>query len=183
MSLLSILRLLRLLRSRTARWRRRRQRHLGRWSRDRRRHLVARAQCAQQSSEGRLGLRSGQNPKHRGLHAQIKELASKASQEPAGWRTWRGERERRRRRGGFQNCREGRRSGVLTFPLLSHAPLEPQNSTAWFKDGKITIWSPAQIPSLNDAAVPIGSSGIRCHIPYGPRRRRFRTASVQRIRH
>ncbi len=32
------------------------------------------------------------------------------------------------------------------FPLLSHATLEPQNTTALFKDGKMTIWSPTQSP-------------------------------------
>jgi isoquinoline 1-oxidoreductase beta subunit len=88
-----------------------------------------------------------------GYMAQIKELSSKASQEPAG--------------GGQGQAKEGDAEAAFktaakvieaeySFPLLSHAPLEPQNSTAWFKDGKIEIWSPAQIPSLNDAAVPSG---------------------------
>src|SRR5262245_43889882 len=87
-----------------------------------------------------------------GYMAQIKGLASKASQEPAG---------------GNNSAKEGDAEAAFKtaakvveaqyeFPLLSHAPLEPQNSTAWFKDGKITIWSCAQIPSLNDAAVPAG---------------------------
>src|SRR4030095_7967448 len=42
------------------------------------------------------------------------------------------------------------------FPLIAHAPLEPQNSTAHYKDGKLEIWSPSQIPQLANAAVPAG---------------------------
>jgi len=42
------------------------------------------------------------------------------------------------------------------FPLLSHAPLEPQNSTAVFKDGKLEIWSPSQIPQLGDPSTAAG---------------------------
>lgn len=42
------------------------------------------------------------------------------------------------------------------FPLLSHATLEPQNATAHFKDGKLEIWSPSQIPALQNAAAGAG---------------------------
>jgi isoquinoline 1-oxidoreductase beta subunit len=42
------------------------------------------------------------------------------------------------------------------FPLLSHAPLEPQNSTAHFRDGRLEIWSPSQIPNLQHPALGAG---------------------------
>lgn len=40
--------------------------------------------------------------------------------------------------------------GFYTYPFLSHAPLEPQNTTAHWKGDSVEIWSPTQMP---DAAM------------------------------
>ena len=46
------------------------------------------------------------------------------------------------------------------YPFLSHAPLEPMNTTAAFKDGKIEIWSPTQNPGSGVKLVA-GTLGIK----------------------
>src|SRR5881628_3291824 len=91
-----------------------------------------------------------------GYLAQAKQLAAtQASQTPPG--------------GGPRSAKDGDAEGAFKtaakiveaeywFTLLSHAPLEPQNSTAHYKDGKLEIWSPSQTPEKFNAAIPAGIS-------------------------
>jgi isoquinoline 1-oxidoreductase beta subunit len=43
--------------------------------------------------------------------------------------------------------------GSYFYPFIAHAPLEPQNTTALFKDGKLELWSPTQQPGGGRALV------------------------------
>ena len=58
--------------------------------------------------------------------------------------------------------------GAYHYPFISHAPLEPQNCTAQFKDGKLEIWSPSQLPQsgrqLVSRVLNIPESDITVHM-------------------
>ena len=61
--------------------------------------------------------------------------------------------------------------GAYTFPFISHAPLEPQNTTAHFKDGKLEIWTPSQTPyggrNLVAKTLGLSESDITIHMLRG----------------
>ena len=54
------------------------------------------------------------------------------------------------------------------YPFIAHAPLEPQNCTALFNDGKMEIWAPSQSPangrSLVSSVLGIPQDAITVHM-------------------
>src|ERR1043165_4528434 len=58
--------------------------------------------------------------------------------------------------------------GAYSYPFIPHAPLEPQNCTAHFKDGKLEIWAPTQTPgsamNLVSRAPGIDQKDIKIHL-------------------
>jgi len=55
------------------------------------------------------------------------------------------------------------------YPFIAHAPLEPQNTTAHFKDGKLELWSASQTPAggrrLVSQTLGIAEENITIHLP------------------
>jgi isoquinoline 1-oxidoreductase beta subunit len=58
--------------------------------------------------------------------------------------------------------------GKYAYPFISHAPLEPQNCTAQFKDGKLELWAPTQTPQaarqLVARTLAIAESDVTIHL-------------------
>lgn len=58
---------------------------------------------------------------------------------------------------------------VYHYPFLTHATLEPQNSTAVFRNGVMELWCPTQIPGTAQGAVTqglgIAARDVIVHVP------------------
>lgn len=57
---------------------------------------------------------------------------------------------------------------AYSYPFIAHAPLEPQNCTAHYRDGKLEIWAPTQTPQggrqLVSRTLGIPESNITVHL-------------------
>jgi isoquinoline 1-oxidoreductase beta subunit len=54
-----------------------------------------------------------------------------------------------RKEGDFAAARTGAAKKVTAtyaYPFVTHMPMEPQNCTALYEDGKLTFWAPTQLP-------------------------------------
>jgi isoquinoline 1-oxidoreductase subunit beta len=58
--------------------------------------------------------------------------------------------------------------GRYQYPFIAHAPMEPQNCTAVFQDGKLEIWAPTQAPAggltMIQKALGIGADNVTLHL-------------------
>ncbi|MGH9372223.1 MAG: xanthine dehydrogenase family protein molybdopterin-binding subunit, partial [Vicinamibacterales bacterium] len=61
--------------------------------------------------------------------------------------------------------------GAYYYPFIAHAPLEPQNTTAQFKDGTLELWSPSQLPqngrSMVARVLEVPEADITLHMMRG----------------
>lgn len=94
-----------------------------------------------------------------GFTAQAKELSKKPGAEVL------------RKDGDVKAALEGAEKTVeasYSYPFISHASIEPQNCTAWYKDGAIEIWAPTQNPEAGQKIVSevlgIPKDNITLHI-------------------
>jgi isoquinoline 1-oxidoreductase beta subunit len=99
----------------------------------------ARKQLEVEWDEGEAGKQSWA-----GFAAKAKELSTQTGKETL------------RNDGNVKTALETAKKTVeaaYSYPFISHASIEPQNCTAWYKDGAIELWAPTQNPEAGQKII------------------------------
>ncbi len=125
--------------------------------------IVADTWWAAQSARGKLRVTWTEGPAAQQSSASFAEQAARLAAQPAQ-RTL-------SRTGDVAQALKGAARVVEAqyfYPFLAHAPMEPQNCTARFQDGRMEIWAPTQTPQAGRALVArtlgLDESAITIHL-------------------
>ncbi len=125
--------------------------------------IVADTWWAAQSAREKLKVTWAEGPTAEQSSAGFAAKAAQLSKQPA---------QRSLRKDGDLDAALGGAAKVVEaeyfYPFIAHAPMEPQNCTAHFRDGKIEIWAPTQTPQPGRALVArtlgIQESDVTIHL-------------------
>jgi isoquinoline 1-oxidoreductase beta subunit len=128
--------------------------------------IVADHWWAAQSARKKLQVTWNEGPRAGGSSVAYAQLAEELNKQPP---------QRTIRKDGDPDMAMGGAAKVVeaaySYPFISHAPLEPQNCTASFKDGKCEIWSNSQIPGsgrrMTAQTLGIAETDITLHMVRG----------------
>jgi isoquinoline 1-oxidoreductase subunit beta len=125
--------------------------------------IVAETWWAAQSARKKLNVQWDEGPAAQQSSVQFAQRAQEFSKQPAQ-RTLKSD-------GDVEAAYSGAAKVVeanYSYPFISHAPLEPRNCTAHYKDGKLEIWSNTQLPARGSGLVSkvlgIPESDIKIHL-------------------
>ena len=126
--------------------------------------IVAETWWAAQSARKKLNVKWDEGPAAQQSSARFAQRAQELSkQAPA--RTLRNEGDVN---GAFSSSGAKVVEAAYSYPFISHAPLEPRNCTAQFKDGKLEFWSNTQLPARGSGLISkvlgIPESDITIHL-------------------
>jgi isoquinoline 1-oxidoreductase beta subunit len=125
--------------------------------------IVADSWWAANSARKKLDVKWNEGPAAKQSSADFAKRAAELSQQAPG-RTLKND-------GNVEDAFKGAAKvleAAYDYPFISHAPLEPRNCSAQFKDGKLEIWSTTQLPARGRTLVSkllnIPESDITIHL-------------------
>jgi isoquinoline 1-oxidoreductase beta subunit len=128
--------------------------------------IVADSWWLAQSARKKLKVTWNEGPRADGSSVAYAQKADELSKQPPQWTI---------RKDGDADAAFGSAAKVVeaaySYPFIAHAPLEPQNCTGQFKDGKLELWTNSQIPGnarrLASVATGLDQNNITVHMVRG----------------